>query len=200
MLQVKLNNEESSSGVRNTSILGTVRGMIRTIYGYAQDMPTHVHLYVRINQELTQANFYPFFQFDENGKIYTMDNLHEVNIAKDDGTELDFNFDDERKKSLHQYLGQDLFGKIIPGLKRAQTAVPQEMRVSYAVAESLMNCEVSYKENISETVAESAQEFHNDLLNADGKISTNTYDFTELLGEDFMLDLYDDDNDDERLN
>jgi len=201
MLEVKINNAENNTGPAagvDKTVSRILRGMLRTVYGYAKDKPEKVYLYARIKSKAS-AVIVPIFEI--NGIKYQLNTLHDAEFIDEKTKEvIDFDFDSERKLSLHKYLGNDLLNEVVPLLSFHQLEVPDELWFSYELKNDLFNIEFSYshilgKENENEktfalSVEERISEWLNILDNPEDKYTVNVYDNPELLGEDYMLELF----------
>lgn len=196
MLEVKLNNVNDGASVSSdVSLVRMFRGMLRTTYGYAKDTPDVVHLYVRLINK-TSAVVVPLFQFK--GNLYEMNNLADAEVVDKAGEKVDLEFDSDRQMSLHKYLGSDLLNDVVPFLENRSMRLPDELLLSYNVGSDKFDIEINYlslsdfsedEQKFKKDVPSAVSDWKNQLLNPDEKEQVNIYDFEELLGEDFMLDL-----------
>lgn len=126
-LEVKMAREEAGEGLSSgsESVIKVLRGMLRTGYGFAKDIPEKVYLYCSIDKENNKASFDVLF--DIKGKIYTPQNLDESDV------DVEWDMSQERLISLHKYLGDDLFTKIIPTMKLSAKQIPAAIQASYDI-------------------------------------------------------------------
>lgn len=178
-LEVKINNAEANDGGSgNSNISKVLRGMLRTAYGFANDIPDQVYIFAKIkkiNKNETSAQFYVLFRIQE--KIYHPENIHESPIKPKKG---EWNMSQERIASLHKYLGEDLFNSIIPSLKGSRRQIPGTIELSY-------NIETDQQCNFFNygVISENAQtQWENEILSNDGPITINNNDFDYIRSDE----------------
>ena len=127
-LEVKMkrdNNTDQISSSGSETVIKVLRGMLRTGYGFAKDIPEKVHIFAGIDHEDNSVSFEVLFSID--GNLYTPLNIDQSKA------DVEWDMSENRLTSLYQYLGNDLLNKIIPTLKVSLKEIPDSIQTSYDI-------------------------------------------------------------------
>ena len=129
-LEVKMKRDDNTDQVSSSgseTVIKVLRGMLRTGYGFAKDIPEKVHIFIGIDHENNSVSFEVLFSI--NNELYTPLNIDQSKAS------VEWDMSETRLKSLYQYLADDMLNKIIPTFKSSLKAVPDSIQTSYDIAE-----------------------------------------------------------------
>lgn len=167
-LEVKIKSDGNSAGATPDSVTKTIRGMLRTCYGYANDVPEKIYLHCSIDKESNKVSFDVLFSIQ--GEIFTPQNLDKSKA------EVKWDTSHERILSLHQYLGNDLFNGVIPQLNGSASKIPHIIQASYDIEADLQTLIFGYGGNSKV----SKERWEKDVHSIDEDFTMNIAEFEYL--------------------